>query len=70
MEDKIYPEMLNIPTFRILTFLYIFANMYHRRSSMNYEWDQAKNLSNIRKHKVSFEQAVMALEDPYRLCLL
>jgi len=36
---------------------------------MNYEWDQAKNLGNIRKHKVSFEQAVMALEDPYRLCL-
>ena len=36
---------------------------------MDYEWDQAKNLSNIRKHKVSFEQAVMALEDPHRLCL-
>jgi len=36
---------------------------------MNYEWDHAKNLSNIRKHKVSFELAVIALEDPYRLCL-
>jgi len=35
---------------------------------MNYEWDQAKNFSNIRKHKVSFEQSVIALEDPYRLC--
>jgi len=35
---------------------------------VNYEWDPAKNLSNIRKHKVSFEQAKIALEDPYRLC--
>ena len=35
---------------------------------MNYEWDLAKNLKNIRKHKVSFEQAKIALEDPYRLC--
>ena len=34
---------------------------------MNYEWDIAKNLENIRKHKVSFEQAKIALEDPYRL---
>ena len=35
---------------------------------MNYEWDLAKNLENIKKHKVSFEQAIIALEDPYRLC--
>ena len=35
---------------------------------MNYEWDQNKNLSNIRKHGVSFEQAKIALEDPHRLC--
>ena len=35
---------------------------------MNYEWDPVKNLVNIRKHKVSFEQAKIALEDPYRLC--
>jgi len=33
-----------------------------------YEWDPAKNLENIRKHKVSFEQSKIALEDPYRLC--
>jgi uncharacterized DUF497 family protein len=33
---------------------------------MNYEWDPAKNLENIKKHKVSFEQAVIVLEDPYR----
>ncbi|MFP3091401.1 BrnT family toxin [Treponema sp. TIM-1] len=36
---------------------------------MNYEWDTAKNLENIRKHKVSFEQAVSAIEDPHRLFL-
>jgi uncharacterized DUF497 family protein len=36
---------------------------------MNYEWDPAKNLENIRKHKVNFEQAVPAIEDPYRLFL-
>jgi len=35
---------------------------------VNYEWDPVKNLVNIRKHKVSFEQAKIALEDPYRLC--
>jgi len=34
---------------------------------MNYEWDPTKNLSNIRKHKVSFEQAKITLEDPHRL---
>jgi len=34
---------------------------------MNYEWDISKNSENIRKHKVSFEQAKIALEDPYRL---
>jgi len=34
---------------------------------MNYEWDIGKNFDNIRKHKVSFEQAKIALEDPYRL---
>jgi uncharacterized DUF497 family protein len=36
---------------------------------MNYEWDTAKNLENIRKHKVSFEQAVSAIEDPHGLFL-
>jgi len=35
---------------------------------MNYEWDAAKNLYNVRKHKISFEQAKIALEDPCRLC--
>ena len=35
---------------------------------MYYEWDPAKNLENTKKHKVSFEQAMIALEDPHRLC--
>ena len=30
---------------------------------MNYEWDPDKNLKNIKKHRVSFEQAKIALED-------
>ena len=36
---------------------------------MNYEWDTVKNIGNIRKHKVSFEQAISALEDPHSLFL-
>ena len=35
---------------------------------MTYEWDTVKNLGNIKKHKVSFEQAKIALEDPCRTC--
>jgi uncharacterized DUF497 family protein len=36
---------------------------------MNYEWDTAKNLENIRRHQVDFEQAIPAIEDPHRLFL-
>lgn len=32
-----------------------------------YEWDENKNQRNIRVHKVSFEEAKEALEDPDRL---
>jgi hypothetical protein len=31
---------------------------------MDYEWDQAKAAANLRKHKVDFADAVLALEDP------
>jgi uncharacterized DUF497 family protein len=34
---------------------------------MNYEWNPAKNRDNIKKHKVSFEQAKIAIEDPHSL---
>jgi uncharacterized DUF497 family protein len=36
---------------------------------MNYEWDPAKNRENIKKHKVNFEQAKIAIEDPRSLFL-
>jgi uncharacterized protein len=32
--------------------------------SMEYEWDPAKAAANLRKHKVDFADAVLALEDP------
>jgi len=31
---------------------------------MDYEWDAAKAAANLRKHKVDFADAVLALEDP------
>jgi uncharacterized DUF497 family protein len=34
---------------------------------MDYVWEPAKNRDNIKKHKVSFEQAKMAIEDPHSL---
>jgi len=32
-----------------------------------YEWDEEKNLTNLQKHGVSFEQAQYAFDDPYRI---
>ena len=34
---------------------------------MRYEWDAAKEASNLRHHGVDFRDAVVALEDPNRL---
>ncbi|MBT9556557.1 MAG: BrnT family toxin [Myxococcales bacterium] len=34
---------------------------------MRYEWDSAKAASNVMKHRVTFEDAVLALQDPERL---
>lgn len=34
---------------------------------MEYEWDAAKAKSNLRRHRVSFADAVLALEDPRAL---
>ena len=31
---------------------------------MKFEWDTKKAISNLRKHKVSFEEATTALSDP------
>jgi len=32
-----------------------------------FEWDEAKNLSNQRKHDVSFEEAAHVFDDPYHI---
>jgi uncharacterized DUF497 family protein len=32
-----------------------------------FTWDEAKNLANIEKHKVSFDDAIRAYHDPARL---
>lgn len=32
-----------------------------------YEWDEAKAEANLKKHQVSFEQAMLACEDPFAL---
>lgn len=31
----------------------------------NYEWDDGKAQENLRKHGVSFEEAVQGVDDPY-----
>ena len=36
-------------------------------SGIRFEWDEAKNLSNQRKHGVSFEEAVQVFRDPMRV---
>ncbi|MFA4836850.1 MAG: BrnT family toxin [Dehalococcoidia bacterium] len=33
---------------------------------MQFEWDESKNLANVEKHGVSFEEAVYAFLDPDR----
>ena len=37
---------------------------------MLFEWDESKNRSNLAKHKVSFEAATLAFEDPRAIDLL
>lgn len=34
-------------------------------TGIRFEWDEAKNLSNQRKHGVSFEEASQAFHDPF-----
>lgn len=36
---------------------------------MEFEWDEEKNLSNILKHKVSFDEALEAFSDENRIIL-
>lgn len=39
----------------------------YERAKMKFEWDEAKNRTNLLKHGISFEQAVYAFADPYGL---
>ena len=34
---------------------------------MRFEWDEAKNRRNLRKHKISFESAKLVFDDPQAL---
>lgn len=34
---------------------------------MSFEWDETKNVSNQKKHKISFETAKLVFEDPYHM---
>ena len=36
---------------------------------MRFDWDEAKDRHNLAKHKISFETAKLAFEDPYALSL-
>jgi uncharacterized DUF497 family protein len=38
--------------------------------SIRFEWDEAKNRSNLAKHGLSFEQAIDAFRDPLNLPVL
>ncbi len=38
-------------------------------TEIRFEWDEAKNLSNQRKHGVSFEDASEVFRDPLFVCL-
>ena len=37
--------------------------------SSRFEWDEDKNLSNQRKHRISFERAIHVFDDPHRIIL-
>ncbi len=34
---------------------------------MKFDWDPAKNASNLKKHAVAFEEAITAFDDPFAL---
>jgi len=37
---------------------------------MRFEWDEAKNVTNLAKHGVRFETAALVFDDPLRLSVL
>ena len=40
-------------------------NIGYTLQDINFEWDEAKAISNIQKHKVSFETACEVFFDPF-----
>ena len=34
---------------------------------MLFDWDEAKNRSNVRKHGLAFEEAIILFDDPYHI---
>ncbi len=36
---------------------------------MEFEWDEAKNQKNIRKHQISFQTAMLAFADPLHIAV-
>lgn len=36
---------------------------------MNFVWDKNKSLSNVKKHKISFEEAQKVFNDPFHLSI-
>ncbi|HWF60199.1 MAG TPA: BrnT family toxin [Nitrospira sp.] len=42
---------------------------YHEMPKPSFEWDERKNLLNQKKHRVSFEEAQKAFDDPKRIII-
>ncbi len=47
--------------------MHIHYCIYSKREKSFFEWDEAKNRTNLRKHSVRFEIACWIFPDPYRL---
>ena len=37
---------------------------------MRFEWDEQKNPLNLKRHRIRFETAILAFDDPHALTLL
>jgi uncharacterized protein len=47
--------------------LYIQIGIYE--ADVEFAWDERKNLANQRKHRISFETAVLVFDDPFHLSM-
>ena len=57
-------QELRIPCVRPLSFSLALISELGYNQAMRIEWDPKKARSNLRKHKVSFEEAATAVSDP------